>query len=411
MIKMRCLFLIGLLMLALGGGAVYAAGAEVVSVDNSSYTGENIVFGADSCIVYRGVTPTEVLYNNIAGIMILSELSPAVKSPVRITTVNNDILMGKIDGGQKGKLLFSSPVIGQVELQYSAVKSIEMAVNKFFISEPGDTEEDMVYLLSGDKDRGAVTLLDSDRLVVKSSLYNKELSYKLADVGRVEFMSSPVLNKPDRPGFETTVLCRDGSRITGYIEGSKSHIGLKTRYNINYSIPLDRIIFVYFPGSRCRYLSDETPSIVKEYAWTFAQDDMFLWPYQRDRGVRIGKGEPKNISIKGAEYPKGLGVHANSELTYKFAEFTAGKSDGQYQTFYATIGLDDSAEDKASVQFVIYLDGVKAYESKVFKSGDGPEEIAIPLNKTKEMKLVVTDVGDGYVHDRAVWALARVIRP
>jgi hypothetical protein len=377
--------------------STFAAEIEVIDADNNRYQGDRIVFDKEQCILYKDITPTAVAYKNIAGITFEQNITGAVKSPLKIITPTWDTIYGTIEGGEKDKVIFNSPLLGSIRLPFSMISQIE--TTGFQQASQEKRDEDILYLANGDKDRGVIILLDSQKLVFKSSLYNKEIDYKTGDIGCLKFslIDAALPSAAYKPGAQ--VICWDGSLISGRISEIKPD-----QLSIDlFRIPISAMNFAYFrfPYDRCVYLSDKSPTVVKEYAWPFAQDDIFLWPYQPDRGV----SENTPIRIKGKTYHKGLGVHANSELTYTL-------SDGPYRTFYAVIGLDDTAGDKASVQFAVYLDDKKAYESKVFRYGDAPEEIAIPIDAGYGcLKLIVTDAGDGYIHDRAAWALARVVKP
>ena len=70
----------------------------------------------------------------------------------------------------------------------------------------------------------------------------------------------------------------------------------------------------------------------------------------------------------------------------------------------------ENDELSGSVKFIVYVDGRKTFESEVFKKGSPPKDISLDIRNAKEIKLTVNDAGDGYISDRAAWALARVIR-
>ncbi len=127
-----------------------------------------------------------------------------------------------------------------------------------------------------------------------------------------------------------------------------------------------------------------------------------LGPFQRNRsngGGAANDGLP--ISLDGVKYARGLGVHAASELRYGLA--------GRYLTFYAEIGVDDEAATKGSVQFEVWLDGVKAFASPVMHGTDPTKIVKLDVKGKNELKLLVTDGGDGTDSDSADWADAHVI--
>jgi len=73
------------------------------------------------------------------------------------------------------------------------------------------------------------------------------------------------------------------------------------------------------------YLSQMKPVRVKESTALAVPQ-----PYCLDRNCQGGP-----LTIAGHTYPRGLGVHATSELTFKLAK--------AFRTFEATIGIDSDA--------------------------------------------------------------------
>jgi hypothetical protein len=143
------------------------------------------------------------------------------------------------------------------------------------------------------------------------------------------------------------------------------------------------------------YLSDLAPAVTPINGWGPVERD------QSNGSTELNDG--KMISINGVRYRKGLGVHAESELLYDL--------DSQYTFFQTSIGVDDStACDRATVEFSIYLDNVLAYRSPVMQQGDDAVNIELNVIHIRQLKLVVTDSGDGITCDHANWAEARLIK-
>ncbi|MCY6354160.1 NPCBM/NEW2 domain-containing protein [Clostridium sp. ZS2-4] len=122
-------------------------------------------------------------------------------------------------------------------------------------------------------------------------------------------------------------------------------------------------------------------------------------------GVRKDKSVMGNtLKLSGTEYKKGLGTHAKSEIIYNI--------DKKYSIFSAVVGVDDAQADCGSVQFHIYGDGKLIYETGVLKASKDnsqrTEKIDIDVKDVTELKLVVTDGGDGVGSDHADWADAKL---
>ena len=144
---------------------------------------------------------------------------------------------------------------------------------------------------------------------------------------------------------------------------------------------------------------------------TTAADDVYLsdlnWAsgtigfgsIQKDKSV---DGNP--IKLNGVTYAKGIGTHAVSTLIYNL--------DGGYTNFSAKVGMNDEVDGAGcgSVAFDVYLDGS---ETPAFSSGRmtdvSPTQLAdLDVTGVSELKLVVTDGGDGNCGDHADWADARL---
>jgi hypothetical protein len=115
-----------------------------------------------------------------------------------------------------------------------------------------------------------------------------------------------------------------------------------------------------------------------------------------------GDGGP--IKLNGVTYSKGLGVHAPSDIRFALPQVQYG-----YRHFLASIGVDDYSTSAGSVVFRVYVDGVLKYDSGVMTPASATKniDVAIPLD-ANELKLVVTDAGNGGTSDHADWGNARV---
>jgi hypothetical protein len=316
-----------------------------------------------------------------------------------ITLSNKDILYGTIKQSMKDGIKLESPVLGILDLKFN---SLLMIKSSYFTGQREITSgqsEDTIQLLNGDSDRGTISLIDDNSIKITSAVYKQEKDYSLKDIAVVTF--SQLVQPPKSPeGIIATLIGTDGMRLTGQIKKIQDNqITFTSIYGLGYQLPLGKIAQIYFKNPRCVYLSDIEPLSVKEYPTAYDPNNiLFPWKYQKDRNVM----KSGVISVKGKRFYKGLSVHANCELTYNL--------NGEYKKFIATVGLDDVAGPRATVQFIVYLDGKKSYESKIIKWGDEPEMINLNVENTKEMKLVLNDGGDIHILDRADWGGARLIK-
>ena len=114
--------------------------------------------------------------------------------------------------------------------------------------------------------------------------------------------------------------------------------------------------------------------------------------------VNAQKGNSKTwdrLSTQYMFYEKGLGTHATSTIVYDIS--------GRFNTFQTDMGIDTEAGQKASVVFEIYGDNTLLFRSPVVKRYDNPIHITVPVTGVSQLKLVVTDAGDGNIDDHADW--------
>ena len=112
-----------------------------------------------------------------------------------------------------------------------------------------------------------------------------------------------------------------------------------------------------------------------------------------------GESAPRDghtLSLKGQKFGAGFGVHAGSSMTFDLG--------GQCQTLTTTIGVDDYVGTRGTVIFQIFGDGNKIYDSGVMRGQDTPKNVSVSVAGVKQLKLVVTDAGDGNAYDHADWA-------
>ncbi len=130
-------------------------------------------------------------------------------------------------------------------------------------------------------------------------------------------------------------------------------------------------------------------------------------PLQKDKSVGGGI-----MTINGATYTKGLGVHSYSEYIY---ELNKG-----YTSFLSDIGIDGEVGSAwcnylASVNFYVYVDGVLQYSGNTLWYQTPTEQINVNITGASQLKLVVTDGGSSNIPgedptrcDHADWADAHL---
>ena len=109
-----------------------------------------------------------------------------------------------------------------------------------------------------------------------------------------------------------------------------------------------------------------------------------------------------NENGKEVSFERGIGAHSNSTITYDL-------TDKDYSYFSSYVGVDrEMFGTVGSVTFEVYVDGEKKFDSKLMKSKDPMKYLEVDINGAKELKLVVTDGGNGIGSDHATWGDAKL---
>ncbi|MEF2278509.1 NPCBM/NEW2 domain-containing protein [Deinococcus sp. YIM 134068] len=129
--------------------------------------------------------------------------------------------------------------------------------------------------------------------------------------------------------------------------------------------------------------------------WTNATNGWGPVEINQSAGER-SEGDGRTLTLAGETYAQGFGVHSASSLTFSLG--------GQCETFTADVGVDDEVGSKGSVVFQVWADGAKLYDSGVMTGVGATKSVSVDVSGKAELKLVVTDGGDGISHDHADWA-------
>lgn len=147
------------------------------------------------------------------------------------------------------------------------------------------------------------------------------------------------------------------------------------------------------------YLPAGTPKYLSELTWASATNG---WgPVERDlsNGEDLA-GDGRVLTLNGRTFTKGLGAHAASEVRYAL--------DGTCTLLAATVGVDDEVSTRGSVGFQVWRDGVLAADSGTVTGADAGRPLVADITGARDLRLVVTDGGDGITSDHADWADLRV---
>ena len=244
---------------------------------------------------------------------------------------------------------------------------------------------------------GVIEELTPNALEFDDEQLMRTTSLKVLYLAGVRLADATKKVKPRLPGeVFLRVLTRDGGAINGMVR--KIEFGLwklQPLWDAKRTIPMriDEIVYAEVLNGRTLYLSQLEPSAVREKTYLAPAQ-----PYRRDRNC---KGDV--ISLGGNHHTWGLGVHADSELTYEIG--------GRFKRFTAKLGIDDKVGDQGSVVFAVLGDGKALAKTPVVRgSEDAPRELSASVAGVRKLTLKVTSAGDMDLGDCANWADAKLIR-
>lgn len=125
------------------------------------------------------------------------------------------------------------------------------------------------------------------------------------------------------------------------------------------------------------------------------------------RRPRAARGQttpppPLTFTLGGVVYAHAVPLQPNSDLAIDLK--------GAAARFVAMVGIDDERkEGQGSVTFDVWVDGKKAADSGIMKSGDAPKLLSVDLKGAKRLILAVGDGGDGTRDDSADWGGAMIV--
>lgn len=244
---------------------------------------------------------------------------------------------------------------------------------------------DELRLLNGDVLSGEITGWREETVTLKTG--GGEIKLPNSDVRDIGF-NPELLALPEPKELCWLVSLRDGSRVT--LLASKSRFDgetLKAAHvsGVAWDIPLAAIFELRVLRGRAVFLSDLTPL---EARHTPFLPDARAWPMQRDRSVA---GQP--LRLKGREFPKGLGMHSRSTVTYDLAE--------KFRAFHAVVGLDDTTIGEGTATCAVEVDGRRVFEPPALTRLKGPARLPIiDVSGAKRLTLTVDfgELGDSQDH-------------
>jgi alpha-galactosidase len=136
---------------------------------------------------------------------------------------------------------------------------------------------------------------------------------------------------------------------------------------------------------------------LSDVPWTYAVSGFGPIELDTSNGEEPA-GDGVTLSLRGAAYDKGIGTHAPSLIRYRLERAC--------RRFTADVGIDDETSGRGSVQFEVWADGVRLFESGTMTGTSPPKRVDVNLTGRRELRLFVGIAGDAYGLDHADWANA-----
>ncbi len=262
-------------------------------------------------------------------------------------------------------------------------------------------DHDLVVMENGDRLSGTLIELSESELTLQTDAENP-LKLPRKNVRAIAFQPA-LLERPNAPDRSLMIQLADGSSLRAVSwNGNTDRVYTVTPTDLKFTVDLKidssqpNLIGLLPVGFGWDFLSEREPAAYRHTPFLSLK-----WPYHRDRNV-LGD----TLQIDGIEYEKGIGMHADSELTYRL--------NSPWKRLEGLVGIDDTARHKGSVIFQVELERddagwQTAFTSRVLRGGEPPEAFSLSLDRVQRIRLKTLHADGGAVLDRANWVLVRLM--
>jgi len=316
----------------------------------------------------------------------------------QLHAADGGMLIGSVKTDDPGSVAFESSVNGEINVAFDHIAGVRF-------NPAADEARAKLLFVEALADR----LLAQDVLITRGE-EAKSLRGRLVDVhadgGTFEFGGKERTFARDKvfgvvlatgagasPTPQVRVLLADGSSLGGrLVGGDTGSLRIESTMGVALSLSLTDVTGLRFHSDRIVYVSDleaaneSTEGILHKH-----------WPMRRD--VNVANEPPR---LAGRVYEKNIGCHSHSRITFELAR--------AYETFAATVGIDDAARPHGAVTFRVRGDDKVLFDSGVITGRDEPQKVRVDMQGVKILTLEV-DYGDSLdLADWANWAGARLIK-
>ena len=317
--------------------------------------------------------------------------------PKLIVFLHGGDRLGGTPGDLKDEwLAWNCPVIGDIQLPLSRLRAISRSTSPIGLD--ADRKEDQVILSNRDVVRGVVAGVEEGKVLIQNGSDTVPIPIASADsilfattasktavstrAWRIRFIDLSVLTVPSL-NIRNGTLSFPLFQQKGTAQTTVLHHAL-----------LSSVSSIEQVNGPVSWLSDRQPRVNEQVP--FSSETTL--PARMDLNVF---GKPLRIGAQ--TFEKGIGVHANSVLTFPL--------DGSYKVFRTMYAIDTTGDvSRAAVDVRIRLDGKIVHEAKNFRAFKVSPTVTVELAGAKELTLEVVAAGPTDTQDRLDWIEPALVR-
>jgi hypothetical protein len=404
----------------LSAASLLASPQEIVPVDGEAFAGELVSIDASGRVTFRihqadaandsATTASEtrtmrldelVRYGNpvaarAQSIVVLADGGQLVTAAdwsggaaMRLVGEEVIVLSDTFDEVRLPRSLVSGFVLAQRQHPDDRARLVEQARS-------ADGQTDLVWLTNQDRLSGNIVDLARGSLTIETNGESAKLP-----LSRVDMVALADNGQPSAVGRQARNLIvglRDGSLFyANSVRANENELNLELADGVKLKGGrVDDVVALQSLDGHFDYLSDIEAADYRHVPYLKIE-----WPFKQDRSVL---GNPLVVGRK--RYLTGIGMHSASRLTYRL--------DGKYRRFDAAVAVDDSAGQRGSVTFGVYVLRDRAWQevfkSSVIRGGDPPTPISVDVNGADGLTITVDYADRGDELDRADWLDARLTK-
>lgn len=328
----------------------------------------------------------------------------ATATPHSVQLLDGSVLRGRVVGGDDygDSLALESPALGMLQVPVEAVGSVGFtAAARTWASDPDG--DDVLYVearLGVDSIVGALHRLDGTGVWFARGDREEPDHYAYGNILGLGVANEPLESKGEQgsqgdggQGPAAVLLTRYADRVQ--LQGLRSTAeGLRLKTVLDREllmVPAQLSALTPFGADRT-HLSDSLPAAVAERS--VEDPDYPLYPHRMDRSVLGGP-----LLAGGHCAAKGIGVHAESQLTWRVPK--------DRSRFLTWVAIDDAALEllpRAHVEMQVLLDGKPVAGPTPLVAGEPAVKLGpVPVSRGQELTLRI-GFGKGLdLADRVVW--------